>query len=85
MLGGQRKRFSDQFFEIFCPIGIKLPDYVTLEVIEADPVVKGQTAASSYKPAKMDNGLRVMVPPFITTGEKIIVDTNEVTYVRRAE
>jgi elongation factor P len=67
------------------PIGIKLPDYVTLEVIEADPVVKGQTAASSYKPAKMDNGLRVMVPPFITTGEKIIVDTNEVTYVRRAE
>jgi elongation factor P len=67
------------------PIGIKLPDYVTLEVIEADPVVKGQTAASSYKPAKMDNGLRVMVPPFITTGEKIIVDTNEVTYVRRAD
>lgn len=67
------------------PIGIKLPDYVTLEVVEADPVVKGQTAASSYKPAKMDNGLRVMVPPFITTGEKIIVDTNEVTYVRRAD
>ena len=67
------------------PIGIKLPDYVTLEVVEADPVGKGQTAALSYKPAKMDNGLRVMVPPFITTGEKIIVDTNEVTYVRRAD
>ena len=67
------------------PIGIKLPDQVVLQVVEADPVVKGQTAASSYKPAKMDNGLRVMVPPFITTGEKIIVDTNEVTYVRRAE
>jgi elongation factor P len=67
------------------PIGIKLPDQVTLEVVEADPVVKGQTAASSYKPAKMDNGLRVMVPPFITTGEKIIVDTNEVTYIRRAD
>jgi elongation factor P len=67
------------------PIGIKLPDQVTLTVIEADPVVKGQTAASSYKPAKMDNGLRVMVPPFITTGEKVIVDTNEVTYIRRAE
>ena len=67
------------------PIGIKLPDQVILEVIEADPVVKGQTAASSYKPAKMDNGLRVMVPPFITTGEKIIVDTNEVTYIRRAD
>ncbi len=67
------------------PIGIKLPDQVVLEVVEADPVVKGQTAASSYKPAKMDNGLRVMVPPFITTGEKIIVDTNEVTYIRRAD
>ncbi|MCZ7641632.1 MAG: elongation factor P [Pseudorhodoplanes sp.] len=67
------------------PIGIKLPDQVTLEVVEADPVVKGQTAASSYKPAKLENGLRVMVPPFITTGERIIVDTNEVTYVRRAD
>jgi len=67
------------------PIGIKLPDQVTLTVVEADPVVKGQTAASSYKPAKMENGLRVMVPPFITTGERVIVDTNEVTYIRRAE
>ncbi len=67
------------------PIGIKLPDYVTLEIVEADPVVKGQTAASSYKPAKLENGLRVMVPPFIGTGEKVVVDTNEITYVRRAE
>ncbi|MBI4273329.1 MAG: elongation factor P [Rhizobiales bacterium] len=67
------------------PIGIKLPDQVTLTVVEADPVVKGQTAASSFKPAKLENGLRVMVPPFITTGEKVVVDTNEVTYIRRAE
>jgi elongation factor P len=67
------------------PIGIKLPDQVTLAVVEADPVVKGQTAASSYKPAKLENGLRVMVPPFITAGEKVVVDTNEVAYVRRAE
>ena len=67
------------------PIGIKLPDYVTLEIVEADPVVKGQTAASSYKAAKLENGLRVMVPPFITAGEKVIVDTNEVAYIRRAE
>lgn len=66
-------------------IGIRLPDYVTLEIVEADPVVKGQTAASSYKPAKLENGLRVMVPPFIGSGEKIVVDTNEVAYVRRAE
>jgi elongation factor P len=66
-------------------IGIKLPDYVTLQIVEADPVVKGQTAASSYKPAKLENGLRVMVPPFIGTGEKVVVDTAEITYVRRAE
>jgi elongation factor P len=67
------------------PIGVTLPDQVTLEVVEADPVVKGQTAASSYKPAMLENGVRVQVPPFIQTGERIVVDTNELTYVRRAE
>lgn len=67
------------------PIGVTLPDQVTLEVVEADPVVKGQTAASSYKPAVLENGVRVQVPPFIQTGERIVVDTNELTYVRRAE
>jgi len=66
-------------------IGIKLPDQVTLKIVEADAVVKGQTAASSYKPAKLENGLRVLVPPFVTAGEKIVVDTNEMTYVRRAD
>jgi elongation factor P len=67
------------------PIGVSLPDHVTLEVTDAEPVVKGQTASSSYKPAMMENGVRVMVPPFITAGEKIVVDTNDTTYVRRAE
>jgi elongation factor P len=67
------------------PIGVKLPDTVILEIVEADPVVKGQTASSSYKPAKLENGIRVMVPPFITTGEKIVVNTNELTYVERAK
>lgn len=67
------------------PIGISLPDQVTLAVTEADPVVKGQTAASSYKPAVLENGVRVMVPPFVTAGERIIVDTNELVYIRRAE
>lgn len=66
-------------------LGVALPDQVTLEVVEADPVVKGQTAASSYKPAMLENGVRVMVPPFIESGERIVVDTNEVTYVKRAE
>lgn len=67
------------------PIGVSLPDQVTLTISEADPVVKGQTAASSYKPAVMENGVRVMVPPFIGAGERIVVDTNDITYIRRAE
>ena len=67
------------------PIGISLPDQVTLEITQADPVVKGQTAASSYKPAVLENGIRVLVPPFIATGERIVVDTNELTYLRRAD
>jgi elongation factor P len=67
------------------PIGVALPDQVVLTIIEADPVVKGQTATSSYKPAVMENGVRVMVPPFIESGERILVDTNEITYIRRAD
>ncbi|MCP1200132.1 elongation factor P [Notoacmeibacter sp. MSK16QG-6] len=66
------------------PIGISLPDQVTLEIAEADPVVKGQTQSSSYKPAVLENGIRILVPPFIEAGEKIIVDTNDITYVSRA-
>jgi len=67
------------------PIGLALPDTVTVEVAEAEPVVKGQTASSSYKRATLENGVRVMVPPFIATGEKIVVDTNDMSYVRRAD
>ena len=67
------------------PIGVRLPDQVTLEVSETEPVVKGQTAASSNKPAVLENGVRTMVPPFVEAGDKIVVDTNEVTYIRRAD
>jgi elongation factor P len=67
------------------PIGIRLPEHVVLEVVEADAVLKGQTAASSYKPARLENGLRLLVPPFVTAGEKVVVDTNELAYVRRAD
>lgn len=67
------------------PIGITLPQHVTLEITEADAVVKGQTASSSYKPAVLENGVKVMVPPFIGAGEKIVVDTEEIAYVRRAD
>ena len=67
------------------PIGVSLPQQVTLAIAEAEPTIKGQTAASSYKPAMLENGVRVMVPPFISVGERIVVDTVEVAYIRRAE
>lgn len=67
------------------PLGIQLPAQVTLEVVETEPVVKGQTAANSFKPAILENGVKTMVPPFVSTGQKIIVDTTEVTYIRRAD
>jgi elongation factor P len=67
------------------PISIRFPLQVILEVVEADPVIKGQSATSSYKPAKLENGLRILVPPFIAPGERIVVDTTQVTYLRRAD
>ncbi|MDA0368648.1 MAG: elongation factor P [Proteobacteria bacterium] len=67
------------------PIGIQLPATVILEVMEAEPVVKGQTASSSYKPAQMSNGLRVMVPPFVETGTRIVVNTADGTYLKRTD
>ena len=66
------------------PITVTLPEKVTLEIVEADPVVKVQTASSSYKPALLENGVRVMVPPFIEAGTKIVVNTADSTYVERA-
>ena len=66
-------------------VSIQLPPRVVLEVVETEPTTRGQTAASSYKPAILENGVRIMVPPFVTAGEKVIVDTNEIAYIRRAE
>jgi elongation factor P len=67
------------------PVAVHLPPTVVLEVVEADPVVKGQTAASSYKPAKLSNGVKTSVPPFIETGERIVVRTEDSSYVERAK
>ena len=67
------------------PISINLPESVVLEVTEADAVVKGQTASSSYKPAMLENGVKVMVPPHIEAGTKIVVNTAEGTYMERAK
>ncbi|PJK28876.1 elongation factor P [Minwuia thermotolerans] len=67
------------------PLGVILPEHVTLEVTETEPTVKGQTAASSYKPAILNNGMRCMVPPFVDVGERIVVATAEGAYVKRAD
>ena len=67
------------------PISVQLPQHVEAEVVEADAVVKGQTASASYKPAVLDNGVKIMVPPHVTAGTRVIVDTGEFTYVKRAD
>jgi elongation factor P len=66
-------------------VAIELPQRVTLEVADTEPVTKGQTASSSYKPAKMSNGVRVMVPPHIGPGTRIVVMTADGSYVERAK
>ena len=65
------------------PIAIELPKNLQCVVESTDAVVKGQTAASSYKPAKLDNGLKISVPPFIASGDKIIIDTRSLEYVKK--
>ncbi len=67
------------------PISVQLPETVTLEVTEADAVIKGQTAAASYKPAMLENGVRVMVPPHIEMGTRIVISTADLSYVERAK
>jgi elongation factor P len=67
------------------PVSASLPSHVTMEVTEAEPVVKGQTASSSYKPGKLENGQRVMVPHHIEAGSRIVVNTEDGSYVERAK
>lgn len=67
------------------PIGIALPQNVVLAVSEADPVLRGGTASPSYKGAVLENGMKIQVPPFIEAGEKIVVATEDGSYLRRAE
>lgn len=70
-------------FEGVC-IALELPQKVTVEITETEPVVKGQTASSSYKPATCSNGVRVMVPPHIGAGTRIVINTEDRSYVERA-
>jgi elongation factor P len=67
------------------PVAIELPPKTTLEVVETEPTIRSQTAASSYKPAMLSNGVRTMVPPFVTTGTRIVVMTADGSYVERAK
>jgi len=67
------------------PVAVELPPRAVLEVVETEPAVKGQTAASSYKPAVLSNGVRTSVPPFVTTGTRIVVMTADGSYVERAK
>lgn len=67
------------------PVAVHLPQQVTMRIEQADPVVKGQTASSSYKPAVLENGVRVMVPPHVESGTRIVVSTADGTYVERAK
>lgn len=67
------------------PIAIEVPQKITVEIVETEPVVKGQTASSSYKPATTERGLRVMVPPHIGPGTRIVINTDDNSYVERAK
>ena len=67
------------------PISVSLPEQVILAVEETEPVVKGQTAANSFKPAIMENGIRTAVPPFINIGERLVINTEDGSYIKRAD
>jgi elongation factor P len=67
------------------PIAIELPQRATLEIVETEPVVKGQTASGSYKPALLSNGVRTMVPTYITAGTRVVVMTADGSYSERAK
>ena len=77
-------RVAIQFHEARA-IALTLPETVVLDVVETEPTLKGQTAASSYKPAIASNGMRIMIPPFMGSGEKVVVSTDTGEYLRRAD
>jgi elongation factor P len=90
-VGDERAQFLQDGMEVTIEfheeraIGLSLPESVVLEVMETEPTIKGQTASSSYKPALASNGMRIMIPPFMGVGEKIVVSTESSEYLRRAD
>jgi elongation factor P len=77
-------RVKISFYES-TPLFVTLPAQVALEVVEADPVVKGQTATSSYKPARLSNGIKTLVPPHIETGTMVLINTEDASYAERVK
>ena len=65
------------------PLAVELPNQVTCKILTTDVALKGQTVSSSYKPATLDNGINIQVPPFIESGDIIIVDTRNVEYIKK--
>ena len=89
MIGDQKVYLTEGmrvFLQTFngVPIAMELPQRITVEITETEPVMKGQTASSSYKPAMCDNGVRVMVPPHIGVGTRIVINTEDNSYVERS-
>ena len=88
---GERAQFLQDGMKVLVqsyegrPIGLSMPIHVTLAVTEADPVLRGGTAAPSYKSALLENGMKIQVPPFIDAGTKVVVSTEDGSYVKRAE
>jgi elongation factor P len=90
LLGESIAFLSDGMMVTICmyegrPMSVELPATVILEIVEAEPVVKGQTAASSYKPAVLSNGVKIMVPQHIETGTRVVVNTSDSSYAERAK
>ena len=67
------------------PISIEIPARVVLEIVETEPVTKGQTASSSFKPALLSNGVKTAVPPHIAVGTRVVVQTEDGAYIERAK
>jgi elongation factor P len=88
---GDRAQFLQEGMKVMVtsyegkPLGVQMPAHVTLTVTEADPVMRGGTAAPSYKNAVLENGMKILVPPFVDAGAKVVVSTEDGSYVKRAE
>ena len=67
------------------PLSVDLPSSIELKIESTDAAIKGQTASSSYKPATLENGIKIMVPPFINSEDKIILDTRTLEYVKKVK